>query len=92
MSTDQHSTEQQVTEIIAAELGIPAEQITADSHFRELPGVDSMRVLQIILKTEKAFDIEIEADVTFRIQTVGEYRALVRELAGELDREGAAAS
>ncbi|WP_441245697.1 acyl carrier protein [Kitasatospora sp. McL0602] len=83
-------TNQQITAIIAEELKVPAEEIGADDHFRSLPGVDSMRVLQIILKTEKAFDIEIEADVTFRIQTVGEFQQLVAELT--LDREGAATS
>ncbi|MFE6776687.1 acyl carrier protein [Streptomyces sp. NPDC057702] len=71
---------QQVLEIIAQEIEAPVAGLSGDQHFRALPNVDSMRVLQIILKTEKAFDIEIEDDVTFRIQTIGEFQKLVAEL------------
>lgn len=66
--------------IIAEELEITTAELKGDQYFRALPNVDSMRVLQIILKTEKAFDIEIEDDVTFRIQTIGEFRTLVEDL------------
>jgi hypothetical protein len=32
-----------------------------------------MKVLQIILETEKFFDIEVSDDLTFRVQTIGKY-------------------
>ena len=66
--------------IIARELGIDPAGLTGDQYFRSLPNVDSMRVLQIIVKTEKAFDIEIDDDVTFKIQTIGEFQSLVAKL------------
>ncbi len=71
---------QQVCAIISSQLETPAAGLTPDVYFRSLPNVDSMRVLQIILETEKAFDIEIEDEVTFRLETVGEYLDLVEDL------------
>ncbi|MBC3985401.1 acyl carrier protein [Streptomyces sp. AC536] len=77
---NQMDVHEKVLEIIAQEIDVPVTDLSGDQHFRALPNVDSMRVLQVILKTEKAFDIEIEDDVTFRIQTVGEFQKLVAEL------------
>ncbi|MFE7116167.1 acyl carrier protein [Streptomyces sp. NPDC057654] len=75
-----------VCAIIGEQLSVPAGELTPDRHFRSLPNVDSMRILQIILETEKAFDIEIDDDATFRLQTIGEFHDLVERLC----REGAA--
>ncbi|KJS55801.1 hypothetical protein VM98_11105 [Streptomyces rubellomurinus subsp. indigoferus] len=72
--------QQQIRTIIAEELKVPQEQITADVHLRTLPGFDSMRALEIILRTENAFDIEIDAAVTFQVATVGQFEDTVREL------------
>jgi acyl carrier protein len=80
MDTQVTDIRQQIVSIIAEQLNTPSGDVTADSHFRSLPNVDSMRVLQIILKTEKTFDIEIGDEVTFRVETVGEFQDLVVEL------------
>ncbi|MFC8825492.1 acyl carrier protein [Streptomyces sp. NPDC057137] len=84
VTTDTAVTDEAVREkirqIVADELDIPAAGLTPDQHFRSLPNVDSMRVLQIVLTTEKAFDIEIEDEVTFRVQTIGEFQGVVEDL------------
>jgi len=72
-----------VYEIIGNELDVAVSTIDPAMRFRALPNVDSMRVLQIILLTEKAFGVEIPDDVTFRIDTVGEFEALVHGLCEE---------
>ncbi|MFI6084537.1 acyl carrier protein [Streptomyces sp. NPDC051217] len=71
---------EKICQIIGDELDTPAAGLTPDQHFRSLPNVDSMRVLQIVLNTEKAFDIEIEDEVTFRVQTIGEFQGVVEGL------------
>jgi acyl carrier protein len=76
-------TEQQIRAIISRQLKVAEEELTPDRRFRSLPGVDSMRVLQIILETENAFDIEIDDEATFRLETVGEFQELVDRLRGE---------
>ncbi|MEV0280809.1 acyl carrier protein [Streptomyces sp. NPDC050610] len=75
-----------VCAIISGQLSVPEGDLTPDRHFRALPNVDSMRILQIILETEKEFDIEVDDDATFRLQTVGEFQDLVERLC----RQGAA--
>ncbi|MEU5427434.1 acyl carrier protein [Streptomyces olivoreticuli] len=75
-----------VCAIISKQLSVPEGELAPDQHFRALPNVDSMRILQIILETEKAFDIEIDDDATFRLQTIGEFQDLVERLC----RQGAA--
>jgi acyl carrier protein len=74
------NTRDQVSEIIGRQLAVPVAELTPEVHFRSLPNVDSMRVLQIILETEKTFDIEISDEVTFRLETIGNYQDLVEEL------------
>lgn len=71
---------QKVCEIISRQLAVPVAELTPDVYFRSLANVDSMRVLQIILETEKVFDIEIDDAVTFRLQTIGDYQELVSDL------------
>lgn len=74
---------QKVLAIISERLQVPVAELTPESHFRSLPAVDSMRILQIILETEKEFGIEIGDDVTFRIETVGQFQDVVEELCGQ---------
>jgi acyl carrier protein len=69
-----------IRKIISAQTGMPPEKLTAELHFRMVPEIDSMRILQIILETENTLRIEIPDDVTFRVQTIGEYESVVGEL------------
>lgn len=71
---------QKVREIISKGLQVPEADLTPDAYFRSLPNADSMRLLQIILETENTFDVEINDETTFRVQTVGEFQDLVEQL------------
>lgn len=70
---------QRVREIISNGLQVPEEELTPEVYFRSLPNADSMRLLQIILETENTFGIEINDEVTFQLQTIGEFQDLVDE-------------
>jgi acyl carrier protein len=70
----------EIIQIISAELGIPAGQLTPDVRLRSLPGMESMKVLTIILKVEKKYGIELPDDATFRLETVGQFLELVESL------------
>ena len=72
-----------IIQILSAELGLPAAELTPDVHLRGLAGMDSMKVLSIILKVETKFGIEIPDDATFRLETVGQFTQLVESLAGQ---------
>lgn len=71
--------------IIRAELGVPQLELAPDTVIRELPGIESMKVLRIISKIEHQFGVELDDEVVFNIGTFG-------ELTGALDRARVEAS
>lgn len=70
----------EINSIITDQLGVNADVLADDVHFRSLPNMSSMKVLQIILETEKRFGIELSDDVTFRVQTIKQFRDEVETL------------
>lgn len=70
----------EIIQIISTELGIPAEELKPEVRLRSLPGMESMKVLSIILKVEKKYGIELPDDATFRLETVGQFLDLVQSL------------
>jgi acyl carrier protein len=66
--------------IVSQQLGIDISQLNSEVHFRSLPNVNSMKVLQIILEVERAFDIELDDEVTFRVETIGQFESEVEHL------------
>lgn len=72
--------EAEINSIISDQLGVPIDSLGDDVHFRSLPNMSSMKVLQIILETEKRFGLELSDDVTFRVQTIKQFRDEVESL------------
>lgn len=72
--------EEQIRSLIANQLDIEVDGLSSDTFFRSLPNITSMKILQIILEVEKSCDVELDDDVTFRVQTVGEFEAEVKRL------------
>ncbi|SDD10729.1 acyl carrier protein [Actinokineospora iranica] len=66
-----------VTEIAAAETGVPAADLTPDTDLRAVEGVDSVKVLRMIAKIERRYDIELEDEDVFGVATVGEVAVVV---------------
>ena len=65
---------EKVQEMLAEKLGIPAEEITAESEFSAL-GLDSLDFAEMLMNVEDEFGVSVEADAS--IKTVG---ALVEKL------------
>ena len=65
---------EKVQEMLAEKLGIPAEEITAESEFSAL-GLDSLDFAEMLMNVEEELGISVEADAS--IKTVG---ALVEKL------------
>jgi len=72
--------ERTISAIVCEELKLSAEQLTSGTNLRELPGVESIKVLRIISKIERVFDVELEDDVVFRVKTVAELASAIRNL------------
>ena len=65
---------EKVQEMLAEKLGVPAEEITAESEFSAL-GLDSLDFAEMLMNVEEELGISVEADAS--IKTVG---ALVEKL------------
>jgi acyl carrier protein len=64
---------------LAAELGISTSDIGDADLLRELPTVDSMRMLRVVSKLEREFDVEFDDEAIFAATTVDELVALVEK-------------
>lgn len=66
-----------VTEIAAAETGLPAADLRPDADLRGMAGVDSVRVLRMVAKIERAFDIEMEDQEVFGLSSLNDVVSVV---------------
>jgi len=57
--------------MIAEQLDVPLEQVTATSRFIEDLGADSLDVVELIMTLEEEFDIDIPDDDAQELATVG---------------------
>jgi acyl carrier protein len=58
--------------IIRAELGDPSLTLAPETVIRELPGIESMKVLHIITRIERKFEVELDDEVVFDMGTFGD--------------------
>ncbi len=61
-----------VKEIIVEELGVEAGEVTPDAKFIEDLGADSLDTVELIMKFEEEFDLEIADEEAEKLTTVGE--------------------
>ena len=70
MSEDNQPIEGKVTKIIVEQLGVEAEQVTADAKFIEDLGADSLDTVELVMAFEEEFGCEIPDDAAEKISTV----------------------
>ncbi len=66
------SVENKVKEIIAEELNVALEDVKPEASFIDDLGADSLDTVQLIMKFEEEFDIEISDEDSVKIKTVGD--------------------
>ena len=71
-----------VAESLAAELKISTAEIAGDDVLRDLPGADSMKMLRVVSKLERKWDVEFDDEAIFAVKTVDELVALVEKSIG----------
>jgi len=73
MSTETSETlSRRVIELAAAQVDIPAEQISLDSNFMADLGFDSLDVVEFVMTVEEEFDIVVPEEVADAINTVAD--------------------
>jgi acyl carrier protein len=61
-----------VKEIIVEELGVDASEVTVDAKLIEDLGADSLDTVELIMKFEEEFDVEIADEEAEKLTTVGD--------------------
>ena len=71
---------EKVKAIIADELNIKPEKITMESNLVEDLEADSLDAVEIIVRLEEEFDLEVEDDSAESIKTVGDLVRCIEQL------------
>ncbi len=80
VGTDGTEIERTITRLVIQELNIDPVRIGRDTNLRELPGIESIRLLRIVSKLERTFGVELEDEVVFTVSTLGELADAIRAL------------
>ena len=65
-----NDVEKKVMDIITRELGVNADDVKKDSTFVEDLGADSLDIVELVMKFEDEFNLEIPDEEAEKIQTV----------------------
>lgn len=71
--------EERVKKIIAEELGVDEEEVTPDATFVEDLGADSLDTVELVMKLEEEFGVEISDDDAGKILTVQQAVDFIKE-------------
>jgi acyl carrier protein len=69
-------------EIMAARLGLTAEQIVPEARLVEDLGLDSLDAVELAIAVERKFDIEVPEEELTKLKTVADMLALVESRTG----------
>jgi len=73
------SVQDRVKEIIVEQLGVNAEQVTAEAKFIEDLGADSLDTVELVMAFEEEFGAEIPDEDAEKLQTVGDVVKYIEE-------------
>lgn len=74
MIKEQHNTpiREQVRALLAETIQVPAELVTPDLAFGDLPQWDSLGHMEIMMRLEEEFGVEIDADIIAELVSIPE--------------------
>lgn len=61
---------ERIKQIVAEQLGVDEDQVTAEASFMDDLGADSLDTVELVMALEEEFDIEISDEDAEKIQTV----------------------
>lgn len=73
------ATTDRVTDLLCEQLGVDAEQITADAHLCDDLGADSLDLVEIVMTIEEELKIEIDDEVAERWTHVRDIRSFYEQ-------------
>lgn len=69
---EQQEVQAKIIEIVAEQLGIAEEDIDTTMSFSDDLNADSLDIVELVMRMEETFDLEIEDDDAAKIQTVND--------------------
>ena len=69
---------EKIKALLAEELGVNAEEITAETSFKEDLGADSLDLFEMVMALEEEFNVEIPTEDLEGIQTIGDVEAYIQ--------------
>jgi acyl carrier protein len=66
-------------EYLATELKVSPADISGSNVMRELPGADSIKLLRVVSRLERRWDVEFDDEAIFAANTVDELTTLVQQ-------------
>jgi acyl carrier protein len=69
---DETNIEDKVRDIIVEQLGVNADQVTAEAKFIEDLGADSLDTVELVMAFEEEFGIEVPDEDAEKLLTVGD--------------------
>jgi acyl carrier protein len=72
-----------LTALVASEFGQPASELAPDLDLSTVEGADSVKVLRVVAKIERAYDIELEDDEVFGLKTIRDVATAVEDAVAE---------
>lgn len=64
--------ETKLKEIICGELKLDPQMTSEKTNLRQIPGIESIKILRIIVLIEKHYGVELEDQVIFQAETIGD--------------------
>ena len=68
---------QKIREIVAEQLGVDVEEVTAEASFIDDLGADSLDTVELVMALEEAFSVEIPDEEAEKIKTVNDAIAYI---------------
>jgi acyl carrier protein len=78
-----HDVAGELKEIMAARLGLPAEQLVPEARLVDDLGLDSLDAVELAISVERKFDIEVPEEELTKLKTVADMVALVESRLGQ---------
>ncbi len=79
MAAETGAVDERLRKIIADQLGVDEDKVTADAHFIEDLNADSLDLVELIMAIEEEFGIEISDEDANQLTTVGAAQEFVQE-------------
>ena len=70
---------EKMKEIIAEQLGVSVGELSLDTSFKDDLDADSLDLLELVMALEDEYDIEIPAEVSSNMKTIGDVVEYLKE-------------